>query len=276
MLCVSLVRNMSGLQVPFAKRYHNGRRIYVLAKDSIKEDGPFACPDCERKVILRQPTVARDHFAHLPDDACVPTKSGSRGESYEHEKAKELFAERFDRFELKAMCHLCDNALKQPVPAVRFQDRKQFSCNLEHVLNAGEFRIDDSIRRNGQDHAAVEIKHMHAVGVDKMRALDAHYSGRVYEIGALDVLKQAENYPDRLVYSVNYHHSDPYRLCLSCWKKKNKPCCQCSKWLPTSGPEQSVFLAQGVPWNDYRHTYVCSGCRAKCPRVRQSDVPAAN
>jgi competence protein CoiA len=56
----------------------------VVAWEAMKQDGPFACPDCRQGVIVKKGSVVVHHFAHVSPSACMTGK----GESIEHWLAK--------------------------------------------------------------------------------------------------------------------------------------------------------------------------------------------
>ena len=56
----------------------------VLSMEVEKEDGPFFCPSCRGKVILKKGRIKIPHFAHKPPVTCIYGK----GESEIHYKAK--------------------------------------------------------------------------------------------------------------------------------------------------------------------------------------------
>ena len=56
----------------------------VLATEVQQEDGPFYCPACRERVIVKKGWVKAPHFAHLPDADC---SSIGEGESDEHQLA---------------------------------------------------------------------------------------------------------------------------------------------------------------------------------------------
>jgi competence protein CoiA len=56
----------------------------VLATEVQQEDGPFYCPACRERVIVKKGWVKVPHFAHLPDADCSYI---GEGESDEHQLA---------------------------------------------------------------------------------------------------------------------------------------------------------------------------------------------
>ena len=68
-------------QPPFMKAKELGD---VLATEVQQEDGPFYCPACRERVIVKKGWVKAPHFAHLPDADCSYI---GEGESDDHQLA---------------------------------------------------------------------------------------------------------------------------------------------------------------------------------------------
>lgn len=80
--CRSPVQDASSLRVPFALTA--GRLVHV-SKVTGRDDGPFTCPGCEARLVLREGQRKRRHFAHSAGEGC-----GGGPESGLHLYAKEL------------------------------------------------------------------------------------------------------------------------------------------------------------------------------------------
>lgn len=56
----------------------------LIGWDVTREQGPFFCPECKERVVLKKGSYITHHFAHMPSSECTY----GVGESEEHRKAK--------------------------------------------------------------------------------------------------------------------------------------------------------------------------------------------
>lgn len=100
----------------------------LIAWDVIREQGPFFCPECEERVVVKKGSFITHHFAHLPSSECTY----GVGESEEHRQAKYQIYE----------------ALRQHPGVTKLA--------VERPL--GEVRPDISFCWEGRDYVAIEMQ----------------------------------------------------------------------------------------------------------------------
>jgi len=42
----------------------------VFARNSVKQEAPFACPSCSKEVTIKKGDIKAHHFAHKPPVTC--------------------------------------------------------------------------------------------------------------------------------------------------------------------------------------------------------------
>ncbi|HFB98661.1 MAG TPA: hypothetical protein ENJ62_05935, partial [Bryobacterales bacterium] len=154
----------------------------VDPEDARKEDGPFLCPACRGRVLLRRGPVRRAHFAHPGQTRCSP-------ETALHAAAKRRVAQAVaawldgtgPRPRIERECPICFAPYEQAVPdSVR-------GVRVEQALPSG-YVADVALLGGDPRHvrAAVEIRACHAVETTKKRNIGVPY----LELDAEEVLRE--------------------------------------------------------------------------------------
>lgn len=107
---------------------YDQRGTLVIAWDVNREHGPFFCPECRERVVVKKGSCVIHHFAHLPSSVCAY----GVGESEEHRKAN----------------YQIYKALRQHPGVTKLA--------VERPL--GEVRPDVSFCWEGKDYVAIEIQ----------------------------------------------------------------------------------------------------------------------
>lgn len=144
-----------------------------------KEDGPFTCLGCSRRLILRQGETNRWHFAHTSKDN---DECSAGGESYNHLAAKLLLVRCIGRFEFTRQC---DSLLHD-------QDEIYQGCTAvqEHRFD-GVHSADVGVFQGGNLRAIVEVMATHKTEGAPLSARISCVGGEnVWEVEALSVLKE--------------------------------------------------------------------------------------
>jgi len=100
----------------------------VIAWQVTKEQGPFFCPECRGRVVVKKGQVKIHHFAHIPPSTCTY----GTGESEEHWQSK---------YQIYEALHSHPHVTK---------------LKVEHYLK--EVRPDISFCWMGKDYVAVELQ----------------------------------------------------------------------------------------------------------------------
>lgn len=145
----------------------------------------WRCPGCSEPVVPHRGNTYVAHFAHKNPSQCA-------GESLVHRSTKEWIARQMSSpaFSITATCGTCDKS------HVLFAGNRRFYGMTEVPFprhSSPKYRIDAVAVDGERVCAAIEVRHTHAAGQDKMAALAAATSDSAFEVGAIDLI--AEGYP---------------------------------------------------------------------------------
>ena len=120
----------------------------VVAWETAKEDGPFACPECHREVLVKKGDAVVHHFAHVSQTNC---KYGS-GESPVHWRAKLQIYESLRKFPNVSKL-MVERYLKEVRPDVSFRLRGKYvaieiqrsTLSRSKIIQRSKFYTDKKI-----------------------------------------------------------------------------------------------------------------------------------
>ena len=148
-------------------------------------DRDWRCPGCNEAVVPHRGEKYIPHFAHKNASPCA-------GESLAHRSTKEWIARQVasPAFAIAATCGTCGKGHVVFSGDTRFRGRTEVP--FPHHRSP-KYRIDAVAVDGERVCAAIEVRHTHAAGEEKMAVLAAATSGSAFEVSAIDLI--AGGYP---------------------------------------------------------------------------------
>lgn len=143
-----------------------------------KEQGPFKCIGCSKRLTLKQGEVNRWHFAHASADT---NDCSAGGESYNHRAAKMILVKYITRFGFTQRCHSGKHAFTRKYDGCTASE--EFRYDGSHSADVAVFLPENKLK------AIVEVKVSHSTEGDSLESRISRVgSGNVWEVDAMDVL----------------------------------------------------------------------------------------
>lgn len=201
---------------------------YLRGRDGGRED--IYCPECDGRVTVRLSPEhkKRDHFAHLPDSACL-LRNG--GESATHQNSKFYLAEQLRKFRRATLIIKCA-ACKNDYSYVTIPEYNEVRTEMK----LGQRRPDISCLDSGEAVGAAEIAHTNAVSFQRRVDLDS-YGIEWFEIPALNV--HPKNF--RFVHAASVLSVDAAGAGIL-YPAPPKYCDVCQRAMDNQNPSQSVSI----------------------------------
>lgn len=136
----------------------------------------YACIGCNNPVVLKRGKIKTPHFAHKTAHMC-------NNESVLHKSTKAWIASMATNknFRITSRCCKCCSSI------TLFRGSNLINARME--VQIGAYRADVGLFKNGKIFGAIEVKHTHACGQGKLRALKAALFGGCFEVPAIDLVE---------------------------------------------------------------------------------------
>lgn len=112
----------------------------VIAREVTRELGPFSCPECGERVVVKKGPIKAHHFAHLNFTVCTY----NTGESEEHRRNKYLIYDALRSHPAVSKLKL-ERYLKEVRPDISFCLEEKFYVAIE--LQISPISVDEIARR---------------------------------------------------------------------------------------------------------------------------------
>jgi competence protein CoiA len=157
--------------------------VKVEARATTRADAPFACPKCEKEVVIRKGHIRVHHFAHKPPVTCAY----GTGESEAHRRCKVAIYDELRASDLASACELEKDF--GPVVADVYAVISRTPVAIEVQISA--LTLEEIITRTrAYEHLGISLlwlpQHSEAIATSRYaprvweRWLHAAYFGRVY------------------------------------------------------------------------------------------------
>ena len=182
-----------------------------------KEEGPFTCLGCSKRLILKQGEIKRWHFAHHVKDN---TDCGAGGESYNHLAAKMILVKYMDKIKFVSNCKKGNHK----------NSRVYSGCTSEMEYRYdGKHSADVAVFQDGNLEAIVEVMVSHKTTGESLFSRTSRVGiYNTWEVDANDILKKQQQLTgvDNIVTVNSILENNP---CIHCkqeekiiWDKMNK------------------------------------------------------